>query len=247
MFRYFLEVAYKGDQHSGFQVQRNANTIQEEINRSLEILLKQPVHTSGSSRTDAGVHARQNFLHLDLESPFPEEWHYKVNAILPPQIVLKAIYPVAPGAHARFSAIARSYKYILYLQKDPFLKDFGYFYPYTLNWKKIQIATGLLLEYKNFRSFSKRNTQVKTYDCVIREARWQRHEEQFWFLITADRFLRGMVRGLVATLLQVGREKISLEEFRTIIEKRQSGLADFSAPAQGLFLEKVHYPPGVLL
>ncbi len=246
MFRYFLEVAYKGDRHAGFQIQKNATTIQGEINRSLETLLKHPVQTFGSSRTDAGVHAHQNFLHLDLEQSFPGDWIYKINAILPPQIVLQNIYPVDSNAHARFSALARTYQYVLYTRKNPFLKDFGYFYPYTLNWEKIELATSLLSEYNNFQSFSKRNTQVKTFQCAIQEAQWQREAGQFYFLITSDRFLRGMVRGLVATILKAGRGKITIDEFRQIIEKRQSGLADFSAPPQGLFLEKVHYPPKLL-
>ncbi len=247
MSRYFLEVAYKGDQHAGFQVQKNAKTIQGEINRSLEILLKQPVTTMGSSRTDAGVHARQNFLHIDLDQPVPPEWRYKINAILPSSIALKAIHPVKQNAHARFSATARAYQYVLYTTKDPFLKDFGYFFPYPLDLEKMQAAADLLLTHRNFKSFSKRNTQVKTFNCNIQEAVWRPYEDRIVFFITSNRFLRGMVRGLVATMLRVGRDQISLSELEQLLELQQCGAADFSAPPQGLFLEEVHYPSDIFL
>ena len=246
MFRYFLEVAYKGTRHAGFQVQQNATTIQGEINRSLAILFRQPVTTTGSSRTDAGVHARQNFLHLDLSQPFPAEWIYKINAILPPEIALKAVHPVPPAAHARFSATARSYRYRLYQVKDPFLKEVGYFFPYPLALEALVEVAALLPAYRDYQSFSKRNSQVKTHQCTIQEASWQWQGAELHFTITANRFLRGMVRGLVATMLQVGRGKLDVQAFRALLEQKQTGLADFSAPAQGLVLERVHYPPGLL-
>lgn len=247
MSRYFLEVAYKGERFAGFQIQDNAPTIQGEINRSLETLLRHPVTTFGSSRTDSGVHALQNFLHIDLAEPVPSERIYNLNAILSPDITLKKIHAVRQEAHARFSATARSYKYVIYRTKDPFLKDFGYFFPYPVDLGKMQAAADLLPDHQDFSSFSKRNTQVKTFDCAIQKVSWNRLDGQLQFHITANRFLRGMVRGLVATMLKVGRAQLSLEEFEQLLRKKQCSAADFSAPPQGLFLEKVHYPSDIFL
>lgn len=244
--RYFIEVSYKGANYAGFQVQENAHTVQAELDRALSVLFRAPIATTGSSRTDAGVHALQNFLHFDTELPLHPQFLYKINAILPEDVVLKAIYEVAPEAHSRFAATGRSYEYYLYTHKDPFMKDRGYYFPYRVDTGRLQEAANIIKEYKDFTTFSKRNTQVKTFLCTILESYWTFSESQMVYNVSANRFLRGMVRGLVGTMLRVGRGKLSLQDFREVIESRDCTRADFAVPPQGLFLVKVSYPEGML-
>jgi tRNA pseudouridine38-40 synthase len=246
--RYFLELMYKGTGYSGFQVQKNApNTVQEAIEKAFAILQKQVVTMTGSSRTDAGVHALQNFFHFEFEGSINGHFKYKMNAILPKDIVVKNIYPVQPEAHCRFDAIARSYNYHIYRNKNPFLSDRAHYFPYALDIEKMQEAAAILKLYTDFTSFSKRNTQVKTFLCAIAESEWRQDGEQMIYHVKANRFLRGMVRGLTGTMLQAGRNKISIEQFKKIIEARDCRLADFSVPGHGLFLTKVEYPPELQL
>lgn len=244
--RYFIEVSYKGANYAGFQVQENAHTVQAELDRALSILFRAPIVTTGSSRTDAGVHALQNFLHFDTDLPLHPQFLYKINAILPDDVVLKAIYEVPPEAHSRFAATGRSYEYYLYTHKDPFMKDRGYYFPYRVDTGLLGEAAAIVKEYQDFTTFSKRNTQVKTFLCNIRDSRWETSDERLVYYVTANRFLRGMVRGLVGTMLRVGRGKLTLQEFRDAIESRDCTRADFAVPPQGLFLVKVAYPEGLL-
>ncbi|MCW3461805.1 tRNA pseudouridine(38-40) synthase TruA [Chitinophaga nivalis] len=246
MSRYFIEVGYKGAQYSGFQVQENAHTVQAEVDRALSILFRDKIESTGSSRTDAGVNAYQNFLHFDTELPLHPQFLYKINAILPEDVVLRGIYGVPPEANSRFAALSRSYEYTLYTRKDPFMKDRGYFFPYKIDIVALQAAATILKEYRDFSTFSKRNTQVKTFICAIEESYWTESEERIVYNVTANRFLRGMVRGLVGTMLRVGRGKLSLEAFRAAIESRDCTNADFAVPPQGLFLMKVRYPDNFL-
>jgi tRNA pseudouridine38-40 synthase len=248
MPRYFLEVAYKGTGYSGFQKQGNANTIQSEVEKALQIIAGEKIELTGSSRTDAGVHALQNFFHFDL-NPLQDagkidsgQQLYKLNAILPADIVVKKILEMPRSAHCRFDAISREYKYFIYRSKDPFLNDRAFYFPYRLNIGLMQEAAALILEYNDFTSFSKRNTQVKSFNCSIEKSQWLQSGDTLVYNITSNRFLRGMVRGLVATLLKVGREKTTINQFKKIIEARDCTLASFSAPAQGLFLISVNYP-----
>ena len=242
MPRYFLEVSYKGTNYSGFQSQKNANSIQEEVEKAFEILHKEKIILTGSSRTDAGVHALQNFFHLDFEGLLNPQLVYKINAILPGDIVVKAIRPVAPDAHCRFDAISREYKYFIYQQKNPFLIDRAFYYPYKIDIEKLQQAAGVLAQYQDFTSFSKRNTQVKTFICQIHQSEWIYEDECLVLNIKANRFLRGMVRALTATMLKVGRGTIDLQEFKRIIEVKDCTEASFAVPAHGLFLVAVEYP-----
>ncbi|SFE36332.1 tRNA pseudouridine38-40 synthase [Chitinophaga sp. CF118] len=244
--RYFIEVAYKGTKFNGFQVQDNAQTVQAAIDHALSTLMREAIETTGSSRTDAGVHALQNFLHFDLEKPLHPQFIYKVNAILPPDILLRHVYSVPDDAHSRFAALTRSYEYTIYMQKDPFLQDRGYFFPYRLDVDLLQEAAGILKEYQDFTTFSKRNTQVRTYICSIKESYWTVDSTRIVYNVTANRFLRGMVRGLVGTMLRVGRGKLSMQGFRDAIESQNCVNADFAVPPQGLFLMKVGYPEGLL-
>lgn len=246
MPRYFLELSYKGTNYSGFQVQQNANSVQAEVEKAFGILHHVPVQLTGSSRTDAGVHALQNYFHFDFEGEIHPQWQYKLNAILPPDIVLKALTEVDAEAHSRFDALSREYKYFIYTKKNPFLEDRAFYFPYRVDREKLQQAADILKEYNDFTSFSKRNTQVKTFQCRIQQAEWVEEGECLVFHVKADRFLRGMVRALTSTMLKVGRGKTSIDEFRAIIEARDCTKASFAVPAHGLFLVRVEYPDGLL-
>ena len=242
MPRYFLEMRYMGTRYSGFQIQDNAITIQSETEKALQILLRQPVELTGSSRTDAGVHALQNFFHFEIEQELKPSFVYNINAILPADIAIHTVQKVADDLHCRFHATSRAYAYHLYTEKDPLKVDRAWFYPYTLDLEKLNRAATILKEYKDFTSFSKRNTQVKTYLCNIMKSEWEQIEEGYIYRVEANRFLRGMVRGLVGTMLQVGRGKITEQEFRDIIMAKDCSRADFTTPAHGLYLERVIFP-----
>ena len=240
MPRYFIEVSYKGTHYSGFQIQQNANSIQAEIERALIIFYKETFKLTGSSRTDAGVHAKQNFFHFDSESEL-EDGVYHLNAILPPDIVVKKLFAVKPGSHSRFDAVSREYAYYIYQQKNPFLEDRAYFFPYAINTELLQQAAKELMQHHDFATFSKRNTQAKTSQCTILNSEWKPEGDMLTYHVTSNRFLRGMVRGMVGTMLQVGKGKISVEQFIDIIISKDCTKADFSVPPQGLFLQKVNF------
>ncbi len=239
--RYFLEVAYKGTGFAGFQVQQNANTIQGEIEKALKTILRQDIALTGSSRTDAGVHALQNFFHFDIDTEISAETLYNINALLPKSIVAKQLKIVEPSAHCRFDAVSREYQYHITNVRNPFAIDTAWFYPYTVDMHLLNAAADILFQYKDFTTFSKRNTQVFTYDCSIMKSKWYHHEGLLIYNVEANRFLRGMVRGLVGTMLLVGRKKISLDKFRQIIEAKDCTKASFATPAHGLFLVSVKY------
>jgi tRNA pseudouridine38-40 synthase len=242
MPRYFLEVAYKGSNYSGFQIQDNAGSIQEEVEKALAIIFRQSVGLTGSSRTDTGVHALQNFFHFDFDKGIDAKYLYNINAILPADIVVKCIVSVGSGAHCRFDAISREYRYYIYREKDPFLADRAYFFPYTLDMEKLEAAASLVLGYSDFTAFAKRNTQAKTFLCAVQQSTWSVENGCMVYKVMANRFLRGMVRGLVGTMLQVGRGKLSVSQFDNILQGRDNRLADFSAPGHGLFLYRVNFP-----
>lgn len=244
MPRYFLEVSYKGTRYSGFQSQKNANTIQAEIEKAFEILQRNKITMTGSSRTDAGVHAWQNFFHFDFKEAINLHFIYKMNAILPDDIVIKKLITVGTDAHCRFDAVSREYKYYIYRHKDPFLKEKAFFFPYKLDIEKLQQAAVIVKEYEDFTSFSKRNTQAKTFICQIIESEWTLEDDCLIYYVKANRFLRGMVRSLTATMLKIGRSKLTMDEFRNIIEARDCTKASFAVPSQGLFLLSVSFPDG---
>jgi tRNA pseudouridine38-40 synthase len=240
MPRYFLEVGYKGTAYHGFQVQDNAPTIQLEIQKAMKILLKEEVILTGSSRTDTGVHALQNFFQFDLDKILGDKQVYNLNAILPDDICIHSLKEVSPTAHCRFDAIGRKYQYYIYTHKDPFMKDRGWHYPYTLNITLLNEAASMIKQHTDFTSFAKRNTQVFTHNCDIYESYWEALEgKQLRYTVKGNRFLRGMVRGLVGTMLKVGRGNLSLAEFENIIKAKDCTRADFSTPPQGLFLVNV--------
>ncbi|CAN5489762.1 tRNA pseudouridine(38-40) synthase TruA [soil metagenome] len=245
MARYFIEVAFKGTHYSGFQIQQNANSVQAEIEKAMKIFFREEIILTCSSRTDAGVHALSNYFHFDSEG-LPEqiklnEIIYNLNSILPEDIVVKRIFEVSPTAHSRFDAVSREYQYSVYQTKDPFVADRAYYYPYKLDIGKLQEAAGVIKSYTDFTSFSKRNTQVKTFNCNIIKSEWIITNNLAIYNVEANRFLRGMVRGLVGTMLKAGVGKISIDEFCSIIESKDCTKADFSVPPQGLFLLAVRY------
>ena len=242
MPRYFLEIAYKGTNYSGFQIQDNAGSIQEEVEKALSIFFRRKFELTGSSRTDTGVHALQNYFHLDSEVLIDPQNIYNLNALLPGDIVLRSATPVKPDAHCRFDAISREYRYYLYRVKNPFLADRAWFYPYTLDKEKLREAADLVLRQNDFTAFSKRNTQVKTFLCSIQHSGWEEENDCLVYRVVANRFLRGMVRGLVGTMLQVGRGRIPVDQFGEILQSRDNRQTDFSAPGHGLFLFRVNFP-----
>jgi tRNA pseudouridine38-40 synthase len=246
MQRYFIELAYNGKNYNGWQIQDNAPSVQQTINKAISIVLQMKINIVGCGRTDTGVHARQFFAHFDLEESSQklptESLIKKLNGILPSDISIYNIFPVQPELHARFSAIKRTYEYKITRRKDPFDFEYAYYYPFQLNVGLMNEAANLLLTYSDFTSFSKVNTQVKTNICKIEKAHWQEEGQLLVFQITADRFLRNMVRAIVGTLIDVGKEKISIQDFRTIIDSKNRSNAGFSVPAKGLYLTDVIYP-----
>ena len=245
MARYFVEVAYKGTNYRGFQIQQNANSIQEEVEKAFQTLQKEKTSLTGSSRTDAGVHALQNFFHFDFDGEINPRFVYQMNAILPHDIVIKKVLRVKPEAHCRFDALNREYKYFVYRYKNPFLDDEAYYFPYKLNIELMSEAAEAIRKHTDFSSFSKRNTQVKTFNCQVQKSNWEWEDECLVFCIRADRFLRGMVRALVATMLKIGRGKLSLDDFEKIIKEKDCTKASFAVPARGLFLVAVTYPDAI--
>jgi tRNA pseudouridine38-40 synthase len=240
MYRYFIEVAYKGTQYAGFQIQPNAVTIQKKVQEAFSIYFKQNVALICSSRTDAGVHALKNIFHFDSKIHFTEDvakkGTYSINAILPNDIVVLNFYQVELSMHARFSPVSRLYEYHIYQTKNPFLLDRAYYFPFKLNIDLLNQAANCILNNTDFSAFSKKNTQVHTNNCKIYFNNWTYQNNLLIYKVEGNRFLRGMVRGLVGTMLKVGTQKMSLNQFINIIHSKDQSKADFSTPPQGLYL-----------
>ncbi|MCG9879477.1 MAG: tRNA pseudouridine(38-40) synthase TruA [Bacteroidia bacterium] len=241
--RYFVHLAYHGKPYHGWQKQPNAHSVQEEIESKLSILLKTPIQVVGCGRTDTGVHAKQYYLHMDLVQPIDtEKVCFQLNAILPKDIAIFEIFEVKLDLHARFSAISRQYEYWICRKANPFAQDISYFYSKPLHVEAMNQAALLLLGSHDFECFSKVHTDVKTFICDVRFAQWQAREDGFLvFTIEADRFLRNMVRAIVGTLLEVGKGKVSIDEFKAILQSKNRSEAGMSVAAQGLFLSKISY------
>lgn len=224
-------------------MQPDAISVQEVLTKATNIILKDSFELVGAGRTDAGVHASNMYAHFDTEVIFDKnEAVRKLNSYLPEDIAVYDIITVADEAHARFDATARTYEYHIHLKKNVFSKDLSWYHYRKLNIEKMNEAAKILLEYEDFECFSKTHTDVFTFNCTITEAFWQLNGDQLVFTISANRFLRNMVRAIVGTLINVGLEKINVEDIRTIIESKNRGKAGFSVPAHGLYLTKVTYP-----
>ncbi len=247
--RYFIELSYKGTNYHGWQYQPNAISVQELLNKALSTIFRTTIDVLGAGRTDSGVHAAQMFAHVDLDHKFKvDEVLYKLNSILPNDIVVHKILRTTDDAHARFDAISRSYEYRIFRGRNPFLTETTWqLINKKLNIDKMNEAAEILLTYTNFQCFSRSNTDVKTYNCKISNAKWIEDDKFLIFHISADRFLRNMVRAVVGTLLEIGEGKVSIEDFKKIIESKNRSNAGPSVPAQGLFLTKVEYPKTVFI
>lgn len=239
--RYFITLSYDGTRYHGWQIQPNGISVQEVLNKSLSTLLRQTIEVTGAGRTDAGVNASMMVAHFDTIQSISSNLAYKLNKFLPPDIAIQHIEEVCPEAHARFSATSRTYHYFIVTEKTPF-EPYAYRFPQPLDFDLMNKAAEILYEYTDFTSFSKLHTDVKTNNCKITHAHWQQVTPIKWqFTITADRFLRNMVRAIVGTLIEVGRGAITLDQFRTIIEKKDRCSAGTSVPGNALFLADVSY------
>lgn len=248
--RYFIRLSYDGTAYHGWQIQENTwTTVQQVINEMLSRLLNEPVFVTGCGRTDTGVHAKEYYAHFDCTKALKTEeakWIFKFNNALPPDIAIHKIIPVAENANARFDAVSRTYQYHIHRKKNPFLINRSYFLFFDLDVKKMNEASNSLFNYIDFSSFAKSNTQNFTNNCKLYKAEWKEEDDQLVFTICADRFLRNMVRAIVGTLINVGKGKISVEEFKEIIEKKSRAGAGLSVPACGLYLTNVMYPQNYL-
>ncbi|MCG2794096.1 MAG: tRNA pseudouridine(38-40) synthase TruA [Weeksellaceae bacterium] len=241
--RYFIEFAYDGSSFFGYQIQPNQISVQEELEKALSTILREPIKTTGAGRTDTGVHAKKMFAHFETDQNFGENLVYQLNSFLPESIAIKRIFPVAGDMHARFSATCRTYEYYISQKKDPFSAHSSWqaWRQKPLNIDAMNYASKILLEYEDFSSFAKLHSDNKTNICKIYKAEWEQAGNQLQFTISADRFLRNMVRAIVGTMVEIGTGKLQPNDLRKIIEDQSRTSAGVSAPAQGLFLVDVGY------
>ncbi len=246
--RYFIKLAYNGTNYHGWQCQPNATSVQETLNKAVSVVLNAEINLMGAGRTDTGVHAKEMFAHFDFELPLDSQnLIHKLNSYLPKDIVIYDIIPVHDEAHARFDATKRTYEYHINTFKDAFLQDKSWYYHQKLDLNLMNEASKLLFNHTDFQCFSKVNTDVNTFDCTIFEAYWTRQgkdkevNDKLVFTISANRFLRNMVRAIVGTLVYVGLHKITLDDFNNIIASKNRSEAGFSVPAHGLYLTKIYY------
>ena len=241
--RYFLDISYNGSNYHGWQRQANAHTVQEEIEYSLSKILGEEIAITGSGRTDTGVHAKKQIAHFDtLSSLSIDQIQYKLNGILPPDISINEAYGVIDEAHARFDAVQRGYHYYIHQKKNPFLEGLSYFYSHKLNIDLMNETASKLLGEQDFESFSRVKTEVNNFNCEIYSANWVWENDQLVFNVRANRFLRGMVRALVGTLLEVGKGKLTPNDFVDIINAKNRTKAGRAVPPHGLYLTEVNYP-----
>ena len=240
--KYFIEIAYNGKNYHGWQIQPDVISVQEKINIAVSTILREKIVVVGAGRTDTGVHALQMFAHFDTEKDIDANFTHKLNAILPSDIVIFNIILVHDNAHTRFDALSRSYEYKVWLGRNPFLLETTLqLHHQKLNINLMNEAAKILYEYEDFECFSKVKTDVHTFNCKVTEAKWILNKNELTFHISANRFLRNMVRAIVGTLIDVGKEKITVKDFRKIIESKNRSNAGTSVPAKGLFLTKVEY------
>lgn len=245
--RQVLEIMYRGSDHSGWQIQPNAPSIQEDLNKALSTILRQDIYVVGAGRTDAGVHAHQMFAHFDFDGEFPGHFLQGLNGLLCDNIAVLAWYrPTIEDFHTRFTAISRAYVYTITRQKHPMLNEFSWWHKYDLDVDAMNAAATAMLDYDEFGSFCKSKGGNETNFCTMHHAYWEVHPDRLTFHVGANRFLRGMVRAIVGTLVQVGRGKMSVAEFLQVIESQDRRKAGQAAPPEGLSLVEVGYPEGSL-
>lgn len=241
--RYFIHFAYDGTNYHGWQIQPDANSVQEELQKALSVLLRHDVEIVGAGRTDAGVHARQMVAHFEWDGQLDcQQTAYRLGRMLPRDIAIYRIEPVADDMHARFSAVRRTYHYYLHTERDPFCRQYSCELHYDLDFERMNEAGRILCTYEDFGAFCKSHSDVKTTLCKVSEAHWIQVDSTHWyFRISANRFLRNMVRAVVGTMIDVGRGRITLDDFRKIVEGKQRTQAGESMPAHALFLEEIEY------
>lgn len=247
--RYFIRLSYKGTNYHGWQIQPNAITVQEVLNKAISTVLNVDVNVVGCGRTDTGVHASDFFAHFDVNEQVKfdcDKLSFRLNRFLPNDIAIKQIFRVREDAHARFDALSRTYHYCITKVKNPFSLDSHWKVPYTLDVQKMNAAAKILFDYEDFTSFSKLHTDVKTNNCKIYQAEWKENGNELVFTIKADRFLRNMVRAIVGTLIEIGRGKMNQDEFCKIIESKNRSNAGSSVPGHGLFLAEIEYPESII-
>jgi len=248
--RYFIRLSYLGTNYCGWQIQPNGPTVQDVLKKAFSTVLQENIEITGAGRTDAGVHASYFIAHFDSVNNNLQENNkllLKINGILPIDIAVQEIFKVKPDAHARFDATSRTYNYYIHQQKDPFLVETSWYFPYKLDIDKMNQAAEILCQFTDFTSFSKLHTDVKTNNCKIISAKWTIDDYKIVFKITADRFLRNMVRAIVGTIIEIGKGKINLEEFVQIIENKNRSEAGMSVPPHGLVLSGIEYPDTLFL
>ena len=247
--RFFIYLSYKGTAYHGWQIQPNGISVQEVLMKALSTVLRTETEITGAGRTDTGVHARLMVAHFDVEGELPAEFDItnKLNSLLPRDIAIQKIVEVQSDAHARFDAVSRRYEYHVVTEKDVFRTELAARISDKLDFEAMNQAAAVLCEYRDFTSFSKLHTDVKTNNCVITRAEWSKQGYEWIFTIEADRFLRNMVRAVVGTLFEVGRHRMSVDEFRAVIEAKNRCKAGVSVPAQGLYLVDIQYPTEIFL
>ncbi|MFD1163480.1 tRNA pseudouridine(38-40) synthase TruA [Hwangdonia seohaensis] len=246
--RYFIELSYNGSAYHGWQYQPKAISVQEVLERALSTLLKTPVFVMGAGRTDTGVHASQLFAHFDFNEVLLDgNFIFKLNSFLPKDIAVHNIFRVKDDAHARFNALSRTYLYRITLEKNVFTFNDTFYVKQDLDIEKMNEASKILLDYKDFQCFSKSNTDVKTYYCNIMKAAWVTENNELRFTIQADRFLRNMVRAIVGTMVNIGLGKTTIDDLHAIIKSKNRSEAGFSVPAHALYLTKIEYPDDIKL
>ena len=247
--RYFLTLAYNGTSFHGWQRQPNASSVQQAVEEALTTLLRKPIVITGAGRTDTGVHAKQMMAHFEANLSVEEEENlpYLLNRFLKEDIVIHRLERVKADAHARFDATARTYEYHLGFQKNPFKQQLYYYFHQTVSVEKMNEAAQILLTYDDFEAFAKTHSDVKTFLCDVTKADWESTAEGAIFTITANRFLRNMVRAIVGTLLEIGTGKIEVADMHKIIQSKDRGEAGFSVPAAGLYLTEIQYPKSIYL
>lgn len=248
-YRYFLQCSFKGTTFNGWQVQLNAPSVQEALEKGFSTLLRTKIELTGAGRTDTGVHAKRYFAHFELENPFidKKDFLYRLNRVIPYEIAVQQIFEVKESAHARFDALSRSYEYQIITEKDPFEKDYCWYISVPLDLEIMNDACSILKENTDFSSFCKLHSDNKTNICHIAHAYWLQQGNLIIFHIKADRFLRNMVRAIVGTMVEIGLGKITLEDFKLIIDSKNRNKAGCSAPAQGLFFTDAEYPEDIWL
>jgi tRNA pseudouridine38-40 synthase len=248
--KYFLRLSFSGTRYNGWQLQTNAKSVQGILNEKLSLVLREDIKLTGAGRTDSGVHAKCFYAHFDsalLDSKKVEKIIYQLNSVLPSDIAIQSIIEVNAMAHSRFSAISRTYEYYIHSKKDPFLEGISFYFHRSLDFDLMNLACKLLLEYDDFKCFSKNHTDVKTYICHIFNAEWKTDKNTAVFHICADRFLRNMVRAIVGTMLELGTGNITLNDFEQIVLSRNRSMAGQSVPPQGLFLTDIKYPENIFI